>query len=53
MKVRSRNPFSPRNSLVITERFRRAGAHGARGKAVRQRARLALRQEMKALAECP
>jgi hypothetical protein len=37
---------APRNPLVAAARFRRAGAHGASGKAQRQQAQQALRCEL-------
>lgn len=39
----------PRNPLVAASRFRRAGAHGARGHAERQQAERALQRELSRL----
>lgn len=39
----------PRNPLVAAARFRRAGAHGARGHAERQQAQRSLQRELKSL----
>lgn len=53
MKAQRKRALSPRNPLASAVRFRRAGAHGPAGKALRRRAAMALRREIEALKEGP
>lgn len=53
MKTSRNRTLPPRNPLVAAARFRRAGAHGPGGKALRRRAAMALRREFAALKEGP
>lgn len=53
MKARRTRMPSPRNPLALAVRFRRAGAHGAPGRAQRQRAERALRREVDTLKAGP